>query len=80
MKILKHHSVTHTIVGIIIQAVTWLITGSVLLGAIIASAFYTARECYQYKNGKRHKGRFDYEGFIPVTVIVFLIALIAHAI
>jgi hypothetical protein len=46
--------------------------------AFIAPAlFYSIREVYQYAIGKRHNGRFDWHGAVPVIISQLLIYLIA---
>jgi hypothetical protein len=46
--------------------------------AFIAPAlFYSIREVYQYAIGKRHNGRFDWGGCVPVIISQLLIYLIA---
>ena len=71
-----HHSITHALIGLAIMLpFAWL--GYPILGAIIASGFYFTRELYQfYILGKTHNGRFDHEGWIPVVIVTFTLALI----
>lgn len=70
------HYIEHIIIGIIIQFTIWVIFGSLLWGAIGGSLFYTLREIHQYFNeGKTHKGRFDWEGCVPVIIVTFSIYL-----
>jgi hypothetical protein len=44
---------------------------------IVPALFYSIREVYQYAIGKRHMGRFDWHGAVPVIISQFLIYLIA---
>jgi hypothetical protein len=69
-----HHAITHTLVGLAIM-LPFALLGHYWTGAIIASSFYGSRELYQYYIlHKRHNGRFDHEGWIPVTLITLTIA------
>lgn len=70
-----HHALTHTLVGLAIM-LPFALLGYPFTGALIASGFYTGRELYQYYIlGKRHNGRFDHEGWLPVTLVTLIIAL-----
>ena len=44
---------------------------------IVPALFYSLREVYQYAIGKRHNGRFDWAGCVPVIISQLLIYLIA---
>jgi hypothetical protein len=44
---------------------------------IVPALFYSIREVYQYAIGKRHNGRFDYGGCVPVWISQLIIYLIA---
>jgi len=44
---------------------------------IVPALFYSIREVYQYAIGKRHNGRFDWGGAVPVIISQLLIYLIA---
>jgi hypothetical protein len=69
-----HHAITHTLVGLAIM-LPFALLGHYWTGALIASSFYGSRELYQYYIlHKRHNGRFDHEGWIPVTLITLTIA------
>jgi hypothetical protein len=68
------HAITHTLIGLAIM-LPFAVLGYPWTGAIVASAFYGSRELYQYYIlGKTHNGRFDHEGWIPVTIITLIIA------
>lgn len=66
----------HALIALAIQMSLFLFGVPLWLGGTFASGFYIAREFAQYATGKRHKGRFDYEGAIaPVittAIVVFL--------
>lgn len=68
------HALLASAVGIVANGVLPICPFMIYLG----SAIWGVREFYQYFiQGKRHKGRFDYEGFIaPVLAGVFLDAII----
>ena len=42
-------------------------------GFIVPALFYSIREVYQYAIGKRHNGRFDYGGCVPVIISQLLL-------
>jgi hypothetical protein len=42
---------------------------------IVPALFYSIREVYQYAIGKRHNGRFDWGGCVPVFVALVLVLL-----
>ena len=53
-----------------------LLIQPILMAIIIPALFYTGREIYQYANGKRHNGRFDWGGCVPVLISQTIIGAI----
>jgi hypothetical protein len=43
---------------------------------IVPALFYSLREVYQYAIGKRHNGRFDWGGCVPVWISQLIIGLL----
>jgi hypothetical protein len=74
-----NHQLHHVLIA---QAMTiGLLTVTTTASAIALPAiFYTAREIAQYTQGKRHNGKFDWGGCIPVIISQSLIGAIVWCI
>jgi hypothetical protein len=73
---MKHNYQLHHVLIAQLMTLILLLIQPILLAIIIPALFYTAREIYQYAIGKRHNGRFDWGGCVPVIISQFLIGAI----
>ena len=69
----------HILIAWIIQGAIFLLTQSILLGGILGASFYFVRELWQYfVQGKTHKGRFDWWGWIAPFLGCLALILLFH--
>ena len=67
---MKLHWFTHSAAALSIQAILWLVSGSVFVGAAAGAFFYIGREVAQYES----KGYWDHAGWISPMLAVLAVA------
>jgi len=68
-----NYQANHIIIALAISLLIKSVGGETMWVVSIPALFYTIREVYQYAIGKRHYGRFDYGGCVPVIISQLLL-------
>lgn len=69
--------VEHILIGLLIHFGIFLLTGSLIFGAVVGASFYFFRELWQYfVQGKTHNGKYDHVGWIAPFVAIVIVTLI----
>ena len=68
-----NYQANHIIIALAMSLLIKSVGGETMWVVSIPALFYTIREVYQYAIGKRHNGRFDYGGCVPVIISQLLL-------
>lgn len=77
-----HHGIIGASIGLLAASVGPCVIGDLIPQWLLlwsGAAFYTVRELHQYFiQGKRHRGRFDWEGLTAPYITTGLTVLLIH--
>ena len=68
-----NYQANHILIALGMSLILTIVGADAMWVVSVPALFYTIREVYQYAIGKRHNGRFDWAGCVPVIISQLLL-------